>query len=51
MYEKYLKKNVNNDNLDIEMFVAVKEQIGIVEYYNVEMDSGTNDEEYRGDIN
>lgn len=49
--EKYLKKNVINGNLDIEMFVAVKEQIGVVEHYDVEMESDTNDEEYRGNNN
>jgi len=49
--EKYLKKSVNNGNLDIEMFVAVKEQIGVVEEFTVEMDSDTNDKEYRGDNN
>jgi len=49
--EKVLKKSINNGNLDIDMFIAIKEQIGVVKYYNVEMDSGTNDEEYNGDNN
>lgn len=47
--QKVLKKSINNGNLDIEVFVAVKEQIGVVEHYDVEMESDTNDEEYRGD--
>lgn len=42
--EKVLQKSVNNGNLYIDMFVAVKEQIGVRKYYTVEMDSGTNDE-------
>ncbi len=41
--EKVLKKSINNGNLYIDMFVSVKEQIGVREYFNVEMDSGTND--------
>lgn len=49
--ERYLKKSINNGNLDIEMFVAVKEQIGVVKYYNVETERGTNDEEHSGDSN
>jgi len=47
--QKYLKKSINNGNLDIEVFVAVKEQIGVVEHYDIEMESDTNVEEYRGD--
>lgn len=47
--QKVLKKSVNNGNLDIEVFVAVKEQIGVVEHYDVEMESDTNVKEYRGD--
>lgn len=47
--QKVLKKSVNNGNLDIEVFVAIKEQIGVVEHYDVEMESDTNDKEYRGD--
>lgn len=47
--QKYLQKSINNGNLDIEVFVAVKEQIGVVEHYDVEMESDTNDKEYRGD--
>ena len=46
-----MKKNVNNGNLDIEVFIAVKEQIGVVEHYDIEMESDTNVEEYRGDNN
>ncbi len=49
--EKYLKKSINNGNLDIEMFIAIKEQIGVVEHYDVEMESDTNDKEYRGNNN
>lgn len=41
--EKVLQKNINNGNLYIDMFVAVKEQIGVKRNYVVEMDSGTND--------
>jgi len=41
--EKVLKKNINNGNLDIEMFIALKEQIGVVKYYDIETDSGTSD--------
>lgn len=47
--QKVLKKSINNGNLDIEVFVAVKEQIGVVEHYDIEMESDTNVEEYRGD--
>ncbi len=49
--QKVLKKNVNNGNLDIEVFIAVKEQIGVVEHYDIEMESDTNVEEYRGNNN
>lgn len=45
MEEKVLKKNVFNGNLDIEMFVAIKEQIGVEEYFEVEMESDTSDRE------
>ncbi len=41
--EKVLKKSVNNDTLDIEIFIAVEEQIGVVEPYTKEMDSDTSD--------
>ena len=51
MNEKYLKKNRNNDKLDIELFLAVKEQIGVEKYYNVEMSREPNDKEYFGDFN
>lgn len=49
--ERYLKKSVINGNLDIEMFVAVKEQIGERQYYNIETESDTNDSEYNQDNN
>lgn len=49
--EKVLKKSTNNDNLDIDMFIAVNEQIGIKKSYEVETDSDTNDQEYNGDSN
>jgi len=49
--EKVLKKSINNDNLDIDMFVAINEQIGKKVSYEVEMDSDTNDEEDNGDSN
>lgn len=41
--EKYLKKNVNNGNLDIDMFIAIKEQIGVRKNYSIEIEeSDTN---------
>ena len=49
--EKVLKKSINNGNLDIELFVAVNEQIGIKKYYEVETDSDTNGKEYNRDNN
>lgn len=49
--EKVLKKSVNNDTLDMDMFIAVKEQIGVKEYYKVEMDSGTSDNKDNTNIN
>ncbi len=49
--EKVLKKNVINDKLVLEMFISLKEQIGVVKYYDIEMDSGTNAKEYNGDNN
>ena len=49
--EKVLKKSLNNGNLDIDMFLAVKEQIGVEKYYDVEMDSGTNDSKNNGNNN
>jgi len=30
--EKVLKKNLNNGNLDIDMFIAIKEQIGYLQW-------------------
>lgn len=47
--KKVLKKSINNDNLDIDMFVALKEQIGKKILYEVEMDRDTNDEKNNGD--
>ncbi len=35
--EKVLKKTINNDNLDIDMFVAIEEQIGVKSSYTKEM--------------
>lgn len=49
--EKYLKKSINNGNLDIDMFIAVKEQIGVKTNYEVETDSDTNDEQHNEDPN
>ena len=49
--EKVLQKSVNNDTLDIEMFVAVEEQIGVVEPYTKEMDSDTSDRTDNDDNN
>lgn len=41
--EKYLKKSVNNGNLDIDMFIAIKEQIGVRKNYSIEIEeSDTN---------
>lgn len=36
--EKYLKKSVNNGNLDIDMFIAIKEQIGVRKNYSIEIE-------------
>ena len=47
--EKVLKKSVNNGKLNIVMFFAVKEQVGVVEYYNIETERGTNDANNNGD--
>lgn len=35
IHEKYLKKNINNGNLDIDMFIAIEEQIGVKKYYSI----------------
>ena len=43
--EKVLQKSVKNNNIYIDMFVAVNEQIGVKEYFS-EPRSDTNDEEY-----
>ena len=48
--EKVLQKTIKNNNIYIDMFVAVKEQIGVKEYFD-ETRSDTNDEEYNGDTN
>ena len=48
--EKVLQKEIKNNNIYIDMFVAVKEQIGVKEYFD-ETRSDTNDEEYNGDTN
>ncbi|MCM1053394.1 MAG: sporulation protein YqfD [Ruminococcus sp.] len=42
--EKVLKKSINNDNLDIDIFIAINEQIGKKEFYVIDMESDTNDE-------
>ena len=41
--EKVLKKSVINDNLDIDMFIAIEEQIGISKNYQKETESDTSD--------
>ena len=48
--EKVLQKSVKNNNIYIDMFVAVKEQIGVKEYFN-ESRSDTHDEEYNEHTN
>jgi len=50
--EKVLKKNLNNGNLDIDMFIAIKEQIGVRKYYKLEdLGSDTDDKEHNGGNN
>lgn len=49
--EKVLKKSINNDNLDIDMFLAIKEQIGKKSSYELEMDSDTNDNKHNENSN
>ena len=49
--EKVLQKSVNNDKLDIEMFIAVEEQIGKKAPYTKEMDSDTSDGENNSNYN
>lgn len=45
--EKVLKKTSNNGKLDIDIFIAIKEQIGEKQYYELEsLGSDTNDKEY-----
>ncbi len=48
--EKVLQKEVKNNNIYIDMFVAVKEQIGVKEYFK-ESRSDTNDESNNEYIN
>lgn len=48
--EKVLQKSINNDNLDMDIFIAQNEQIGIKKYYEVET-SDTNVEKHNGDSN
>lgn len=49
--EKVLKKNVNNGTLDIDMFIAVKEQIGVKQNYIVDKASDSSDKKHNGDSN
>ncbi len=46
--EKVLKKSVKNGNLDIEIFIALEEQIGVAKPYTKEMDSDTGDTRNNG---
>lgn len=43
--EKVLQKDIKNNNIYIDMFLAVREQIGVKEYFD-ESRSDTNDEEH-----
>ena len=43
--EKVLQKELKNNNIYIDMFIAVREQIGVKEYFE-ESRSDTNDEEH-----
>ena len=47
--EKVLQKTINNDNLDIEVFVVVEEDIGVSQNYVREADSDTSDSKNNGD--
>ena len=47
--EKVLQKELKNNNIYIDMFIAVKEQIGIKEYFDTRSD--TNDEEHNEHTN
>ncbi len=47
--EKVLKKNVINDNLDMDMFITIREQIGVTKYYTPEKASDSSDRKYNGD--
>ncbi len=47
--EKVLQNTIKNNNIYIDMFVAVKEQIGVKTYFDARSD--TLDEEYNGDTN
>ena len=46
--EKVLKKDVKNDTLDIDMFIAIEEQIGISQNYNKKV-SDEDDRKNNGD--
>ena len=48
--EKVLQKEIKNNNIYIDMFVAVKEEIGVKEYFD-ETRSDISDEEHNGDTN
>ena len=48
--EKVLQNNAKNNNIYIDMFVAVKEQIGVKEYFD-ESRSDTNDEDDNEHLN
>ena len=49
--EKVLQKSVNNDNLNIDVFVVVLEDIGVSVNYIKETDSDTSDSKNNGDNN
>ena len=44
-----MQKTINNDNLDIEVFVVVEEDIGVSQNYVREADSDTSDSKNNGD--
>ena len=47
--QKVLQKSVNNDNLDMEVFLVVEEDIGILQTYTKVKDSDTSDSKNNGD--
>ncbi len=49
--EKVLQKSVNNDNLDIDVFMVVLEDIGVKKNYTKETESDTSDSKNNGDNN